>query len=54
MSIKHHYEIILVIQELGTYCTCEVHLYQPVTEYEFGLEIMVSPPLSFSVRNKVV
>lgn len=44
----------LVIEKVGSYHTCKVLLYQPVIEYEFDLEITVSPPLSFSVRVKVV
>lgn len=46
--------MILVIQKVESYHTCKVLTYQPVTKYEFGLEITVSPLLSFSVREKVV
>ena len=46
--------MILLIQKVGNYGTCEVFLHQPITEYEFGLEIMASPPLPFSVRMKAV
>ena len=46
--------MILLIQKVGNYGTCEVFLYQPIPENEFVLEIMASPPFPFSVRMKAV
>lgn len=40
--------------KVGRHLICKVLLYQPVIEYECGLEITASPPLSFPVRENVV
>lgn len=46
--------MISLIQKVGNYGTCKVFLHQPIIEFAFGLEIMASPPLPFSVRVKAV
>lgn len=43
-----------LIQKAGNDRTCKALLHLPLTECEFGFDVMVSPPLSVPVTEKAI